>query len=116
MRVSYMSKVIPLILLFSLLARAENVSVHMMKHQEPPKAMDGYEYIPANASAINAEYRDKFYGYIGLLPYLGKNDEVEKNVLYMRLKKIPLSRITKLYPDLPSEFLRHGAELLKEKR
>lgn len=103
------------IVLVARAAFAADVTVEMRKHDRPPVVREGFEYLPQNVKPIDAEKRDLFFKSQGLLQETGKMDEVEKNVLFLRLKKVPLARLTHLYPDISKDSLKKAKKSLEEK-
>jgi len=93
-------------------AQAEEVSVQMMNSDKPAVSQPGFEYIPKSQGPIDSAERDKFFEKAGFGPNLTSFDEVEKNVLYLRLKKLPLERLKKLYPKLPVQALTKASSAL----
>ena len=111
------SKILFILSFLSLnLVQAQDVFVQMSQHTLPPLQKKEFEYIQKSIGAINPELRDRLFNDVGLLPYLKNYDDVERNVLYLRLKRLPFNRILNLYGSLPESSLKRIYEILGDQR
>ena len=84
----------------------------MLKRTSAPQSKDGFEYVPRQVGPINPEALDRFYAQTGIEAHIAGFDTVEKNTLFLRLRKVSKERVHELYPKIPSEKIDRAKEIL----
>lgn len=105
-----------LISLSSTATYADQVNVHLMKETTPAIENKDFSTIPRPHPQINRAARDQLFFGTGLTNYLSNFDEVEKNVLYLRIRELPLEKVMALYPKIPKANLEETQTLLNKAR
>jgi hypothetical protein len=96
----------------------EKPVVQMMSNYdlEAEQKKDDFLYIPQAHSLINKKARDRYFQLTGISSFIQTYDEVEKNVLYFRLRKFELKRLVKIYPTIPEKNLKIALKFLENRR
>jgi hypothetical protein len=105
-----------LFILTSTSANADQVNVHLMKETKPAIENKDFSTIPRSHPQINRSARDQLFSSTGLSNYLGNFDEVDKNVLYLRIRELALDKVVALYPKIPKAHLEETQTLLNKAR
>lgn len=103
-----------ILIIIPLLSGANEIIVESRNQDVFPIQKDEFEYLPNKTKMINSEKRDLFFEKNGILKKVKSYDELEKNLLYFRIKKISLDRLFKLYPTIPKESLKKAKLELKD--
>jgi hypothetical protein len=96
----------------------EPIEVHSLNNKvdTPIEPKPGYQHIPPSYPKIDAAKRDQFYQAAGLSSDVSAYDEVEKNVLYIRLRRLKLSEVIAHYPKIPDQKIKNAYTLLHDKK
>ncbi len=86
--------------------------IQSMKSDRQPPQTKAFEFIPKHQGPINAKHRDAFFSDVGFNDDLRAFDDVEKNVLYLRLKKFDIQRLKELYPLVSPATLENAQKAL----
>lgn len=90
-------------LLTASLTHAQDITVELKKDDFPGKKLKGFEYVPKGYGPINAEARDFFFDEMEIKDRIKDFDDVEKNVLFYRIKRLSTELLIKQYPQIPQE-------------
>lgn len=83
------------------------------------KGLTGDQYIihrgdePTGEDILDAQIRDRLFTRAGLLPFVGKFDQTDRDLLYLRIKYKTVNEIRKQYPKIPKDRIQALKQLLE---